>query len=196
MYSNDSFGGANRGPSTMRPPSRRSNAFVDVGFLALIIAVAGILGFQYYPLLSTTGYNVAAGHVERVSYVWGYTGYHSSYSRRPSRGDYFDLLKADYSFTTGGKTYHGSSISVPLVTFLSYDLLMLRDSTAASGLAVRYDPADPQKCVPVEVIDAFFRSALVTYICIFLVCSLFLMFAGMSNLSGEKWSPMRNSDVY
>jgi hypothetical protein len=192
MYSNQTFGGANRGPASMRPPSRRSNAFVDIGFVALIIACCGVVAFQYHPLLTTTGYNVAAGHIERVGFPYYY--YSAYHSRSRSSGlDWFDFLRADFTYTVDGKSYHSSATSVPLITLLSWNALTLRPQ---AGLAVRYDPADPKKCVPVEVIDSFSKCAIASYVAVFIVGFVFLFMAGMTNLSGEKWSISGNSDVY
>jgi hypothetical protein len=188
MFSEDNFGGANRGPASMRPRSKRSNIFVDLGFFVLLIGCFTVVGYQYAPLLTTPGYNVAAGHISRLDFGGG--GHYSSRRR------YFDFVQVDYSYKVDKKTYRNSVTSVPLLELVSLVVIGLESETEKTGLAVRYDPADPQKSVPVEVIDCFTKAAMATYVCVGVVGTLLLVFAGLTNLSGEKLKSHRHDGIY
>ncbi len=194
MSFNDSFGGTNRGPGSGRP-RRRSNSFVDVGFMALVIGCSGAVAYQYLPMLSTAGYNVASGHLKRMGWQY-YHPFSSGYSHYGRGRDYVDFLQADFTYTTGGQTYSSTVTSVPLISLLGFGDYVVNADLAKNVLSVRYDPSNPQKCVPVEVIDSYTKSALLTYGCVFFAGLVGLVLAGLTNLSTDTWRPGQRTDAY
>src|ERR1700679_563642 len=130
MYPNQSFGGANRGPSSERQRSKRSNIVVDLGFIALAVSCVAVVGFQYSPLLTTSGYNVAAGHLTRIGFPRRYDDYSTYRSRR---GSWVTMLQADFNYTTGGKAYHSTVTSVPIIGLISIGALGLAGETDKNG---------------------------------------------------------------
>jgi hypothetical protein len=201
MYSDQSFGGANRGPGSARPRSRRSNVFVDLGFVVLFVGCLAAVGCQYLPLLTTSGYNVASGHIDYVRECSPFSAdddYRYSYSSR--RRSYLVSIHARYSYTPsgigGGKQYTATAMSMPVFGIINFDTFTMKNDINSNGLNVRYDPNDPQKSVPVEIVDHFTKSALITYLLVFFVGLIMLTLAGMSNLSGEKWRPGMRTDAY
>jgi hypothetical protein len=164
-----------------------------LGFLALAIGCAGVVAYQYSPLLTTSSYNVASGHLKRLGFP--YRSYSSSNSRY-RRDSYISEIQADFTYTTGGKTYSSTLMSVPVITFFSFGNFDLDPQSGKNTLTVRYDPSDPQKCVPAEVLDSFTKSAFITYFCVFLAGSFGLIMAGMSNMGGDTWRPAWRTDAY
>jgi len=201
MISNNSFGGSNRGPESERRKVRptRSNVFVDIATVALLLACGGAVAYQYMPLFSTSGYQVASGQLERAGLSYsGYSSYNRSYGRYSSyrRGGWVNMLEAEYTFTANGRQYHSRVTSLPVLTFTAFDLMSMANSSAGSNLAVRYDPANPDNNVAASVIENFGKSVLVSYIALFFVGLVLLTLSGMSNLSGEVWRPQRGNNFY
>jgi len=200
MPSDYSFGGSNRGPAAERRKIRpkRSNVFVDLAALGLLLGCGGAIAFQYWPLFSTTGYNVASGQLNNAGLLYyGYSSYgvyHRPYGR--SRGGWFNMMKADYTFTANGKQYHSTVVSLPVIEMLALDTMSMTSESRANGLPVRYDPANPEKNVSVLVINHFGKAVAITYVCLFLSGMVAVILAGMSNISGEIWRPGRHNDVY
>jgi len=198
MYGNQSFGGANRGPASQKP-RRRSNIFVDFGTVALAVVCGGVIALQYAPLCTSTGFNVATGHLNGVGVQSSARSSSSYYAYRSGgRGRLLvSCLHADFSFTAAsGKSYNSTVESVPIFTLAALNLMQLTDKTDRNGLTVRYDPNNPQNCVPVEVVECFGQTALFSYVIAFFVGLIVLALAGMANLSGETWRPGMRTDAY
>ena len=199
MISNSSFGGSNRGPESERRKRRpsRSNAYVDIATVALLLGCGGAVAFQYMPLFSTAGYQVASGQLDSAGLVSsGYSSYNRGYSRYGRRGSYINMLEAEYSFIANGKQYHSRVTSLPVLTFTAFDMMSMANSSARNNLAVRYDPANPENNVAAPVIENFGKSVLVSYIALFFLGLILLTLSGMANLSGEVWRPQRSNNFY
>ncbi|MBU6453482.1 MAG: hypothetical protein KGS72_17010 [Cyanobacteria bacterium REEB67] len=196
MYGS-SFGGTNRGPASERKRIKptKSNMFVDFGTIALV-AICGLCVFwQYAPLLGTAGYNVASGHITNLGLSSRGSSYGSSYGygyRSRRGGAFVQSIVADFEYTANGRSYSTSVRSLPVLIFTAVGVITMKDEINKEGLAVRYDPNNPEKCVPVQVVNSFTGSVAVTMVLAFFVGLLLLALAGMANLSTDTWRPGRS----
>jgi hypothetical protein len=196
MYGS-SFGGTNRGPASERKRIKptKSNMFVDFGTIALLLTCVLCVFWQYAPLLGTAGYNVASGHVTNAGFSSSGRSYSSSYSygyRSRRGGAFVQSIVADFDYTANGRSYSTSVRSMPVLIFTAMNVLNMKDEINKEGLAVRYDPNNPEKCVPVQVVNSFTGSVLVTMVLVFFVGLLLLALSGMANLSTDTWRPGRS----
>ncbi|MBS1989191.1 MAG: hypothetical protein JSS83_01670 [Cyanobacteria bacterium SZAS LIN-3] len=185
-----SFGGVNRGPAAERRKTRpaRSNMFVDFATVALLIGCGGAVVYQYWPLFSTSGYQVASGHLERMGLTFsGYSASGYTYSRR--RNSYINFLEARYSFVANGRQYQYTVTSLPIFSLAALDTIGFENECRLNGLPIRYDPANPDNNVAAPVIECFGKAVLVSYVVVIFIGFIFIAMAGMSNLSGERWRP-------